>query len=199
MQYKTVKTGITVKQTIKKSIFIGTISPIETVEEAKAFIAQVKKKYKEANHNAFAYRIGIKKEESFFSDDGEPTKTAGMPIHNAIRHAEITNVAIVVTRYFGGVKLGISGLIQAYGETAKYAIEQAEIEVKTLKRKIYLELPYSEIQLVLYLINKFKGNVVQRNFSEIAVIKAEIDEDLFDKFLQSALSHSESVKIKILE
>jgi len=196
MQYKTIKNEITVKQNIKKSIFIGTIAPVETVEEAKAFIARVKEKYRDANHNAFAYRVDVKKEESIFSDDGEPSKTAGAPIYNAIRSAKITNVAIVVTRYFGGIKLGIGGLIQAYGETARYAIEQAEITIKTVRKKVCLELPYNEIQLVLHFIEKFKGIVLKRDFKESVTITTEIDEDLLEEFSQSILSRSGTVKIK---
>ena len=196
MQYKTIKNEITVKQTIKKSTFIGTAAPVENVEEAKAFIAKVKGKHKDANHNAFAYKVDIKKEEFISSDDGEPLKTAGMPIHNAIRSAEITNVAIVVTRYFGGIKLGIRGLIQAYGETARYAIEQAEITIKTVRKKVCLELPYNEIQLVLHFIEKFKGIVLKRDFKESVTITVEIDEDLFEEFSQSVLSRSSLVKIK---
>ena len=196
MQYKTIKNEITVKQTIKKSTFIGTAAPVENVEEAKTFIAKVKGKYKDANHNAFAYKVDIKKEEFISSDDGEPLKTAGMPIHNAIRSAEITNVAIVVTRYFGGIKLGIRGLIQAYGETARYAIEQAEITIKTVRKKVCLELPYNEIQLVLHFIEKFKGIVLKRDFKESVTITVEIDEDLFEEFSQSILSRSSLIKIK---
>ncbi len=197
MQYKTIKQEISVKQAIKKSIFIGTAASVETIEEAKAFIKKVREKYKDANHNAFAYRIG--KEESLFSDDGEPLKSAGMPIYNAIRSAKITNVAIVVTRYFGGTKLGIGGLIQAYGGTAKYAIEQAEIEVKRVQKKVYLELPYSDIQLVLHFIKKFNGIILKRDFKESVTITAEIDEDLFEEFSQNILSRSGLVKFKILE
>jgi uncharacterized YigZ family protein len=196
MQYKTIKNEITVKQTIKKSIFIGTIAPVETVEEAKAFIARVKEKYRDANHNAFAYRVDVKNEKSFFSDDREPSKTAGAPIYNAIRSAEITNVAIVVTRYFSGIKLGIGGLIQAYGETARYAIEQAEITIKTVRKKVCLELPYNEIQLVLHFIEKFKGIVLKRDFKESVTITVEIDEDLLEEFSQSILSRSSLIKIK---
>ena len=143
MQYKTIKNEITVKQTIKKSTFIGTAAPVENVEEAKTFIAKVKGKYKDANHNAFAYRVGVKNEKSLFSDDREPSKTAGMPIHNAIRSAEITNVAIVVTRYFGGIKLGIGGLIQAYGETARYTDRTSRNHDQNSKEK---GLPRTSLQ-----------------------------------------------------
>jgi putative IMPACT (imprinted ancient) family translation regulator len=101
-----------------------------------------------------------------------------------------------VTRYFGGTKLGIGGLIQAYGGTAKYAIEQAEIEIKRVQKKIYLELPYSDIQLVLRFIEKFKGIILKRDFKELVTITAEIDEDLFEEFSQSILSRSGLVKIK---
>ena len=196
MQYITIKREISVKQNIKKSIFIGTIAPVETIEEAKAFIARVKEKYRDANHNAFAYRVDVKNEKSLFSDDGEPSRTAGMPIHNAIRSAGITNVAIAVTRYFGGIKLGVGGLIQAYGDTARYAIEKAEVIIKTIKKKVYIELQYSDTQLVLHSIDKFKGNILKKDFKEIVALIVEIDEDMFEQFTQSILSRSSLVKIK---
>lgn len=196
MKYRTVSKEISVKQNIKKSIFIGSISKAESIEEAKAFITKISERYKDANHNTFAYRVRIKAEEFLFSDDGEPSKTAGLPIYNAIRSAEITNVIIVVTRYFGGVKLGISGLIKAYGDTAKFAIESAGIETLNVKRKLIIELPYSDTQLLLHYINKFNANILKRNFLQSITFTVEIDEDLFEEFSHSIFSRSDNLKIK---
>jgi uncharacterized YigZ family protein len=196
MKYRTISKEISVKQNVKKSIFIGNISRVESIEEAKAFIAKISERYKDANHNTFAYRIGIKAEEFLFSDDGEPSKTAGLPIYNAIRSAELTNVVIVITRYFGGVKLGTSGLIKAYGNTAKFAIESAGVETATIKKKLFIELPYTDTQLLLHYINKFKANVLKRDFLQSVTFTIEIDEDLFEEFSRSISSRSDNLKIK---
>jgi uncharacterized YigZ family protein len=196
MKYRTISKEISVKQNVKKSIFIGSISRVDSIEEAKAFIAKISERYKDANHNTFAYRIGIKAEEFLFSDDGEPSKTAGLPIYNAIRSAELTNVVIVITRYFGGVKLGTSGLIKAYGNTAKFAIESAGVETATIKKKLFIELPYTDTQLLLHYINKFKANVLKRDFQETVTFEIEVDEDFLEDFLHSISSRSDNLKIK---
>jgi uncharacterized YigZ family protein len=196
MKYRTISKEISVKQNVKKSIFIGSISRVDSIEEAKAFIAKISERYKDANHNTFAYRIGIKAEEFLFSDDGEPSKTAGLPIYNAIRSTELTNVVIVVTRYFGGVKLGISGLIKAYGNTAKFAIESAGVETVTVKKKLFIELPYTDTQLLLHYINKFKANILKQDFQKTVTFEIEVDEDLFEEFSHSISSRSDNLKIK---
>jgi uncharacterized YigZ family protein len=196
MKYRTISKEISVKQNVKKSIFIGSISRVDSIEEAKAFIAKISERYKDANHNTFAYRIGIKAEEFLFSDDGEPSKTAGLPIYNAIRSAELTNVVIVITRYFGGVKLGTSGLIKAYGNTAKFAIESAGVETATIKKKLFIELPYTDTQLLLHYINKFKANILKQDFQKTVTFEIEVDEDLFEEFSHSISSRSDNLKIK---
>jgi uncharacterized YigZ family protein len=196
MKYRTISKEISVKQNVKKSIFIGSISRVDSIEEAKAFIAKISERYKDANHNTFAYRIGIKAEEFLFSDDGEPSKTAGLPIYNAIRSTELTNVVIVVTRYFGGVKLGISGLIKAYGNTAKFARESAGVETATIKKKLFIELPYTDTQLLLHYINKFKANILKQDFQKTVTFEIEVDEDLFEEFSHSISSRSDNLKIK---
>ncbi|MCL2065116.1 MAG: YigZ family protein [Candidatus Cloacimonetes bacterium] len=109
------------KLKIKKSLFIGHIKYVEDTESARIFIREVKKRHKQANHNCSAYIIG----ETFFSsDDREPSGTAGRPILNMLKKYNMTNVVLVVTRYFGGVELGIRGLIVAYGEVAEGTINE---------------------------------------------------------------------------
>ena len=97
----------------KKSRFIATVLPVEKEEEAEAFLAELRKKYWDASHNVYAYRIGLSKTVERFSDDGEPVHTAGMPILSVLRKEELYNVCVVVTRYFGGTLLGTGGLVRA--------------------------------------------------------------------------------------
>jgi len=111
----------------KKSRFISTVCPVKSEEEARAFIAELKKKYWDATHNVFAYQIGERNEIQRSSDDGEPQGTAGKPVLDVLINGDIKNAAIVVTRYFGGTLLGTGGLVRAYGRSAKLGIEAAGI------------------------------------------------------------------------
>ena len=116
---------------IERSRFIAHVSPAETPEEARLFIAGIKDKYKDATHNVPAFVCGRGSEHQWQSDDGEPQGTSGMPVLKLITSEELTNVAVVITRYFGGIKLGTGGLARAYTHAAKLGIEQAGIcEVK---------------------------------------------------------------------
>ena len=116
---------------IERSRFIAHVSPAETPEEARLFIAGIKEKYKDATHNVPAFVCGAGSEHQWASDDGEPQGTSGMPVLKLITAEELTNVAVVITRYFGGIKLGTGGLARAYTHAAKLGIEAAGIcEVK---------------------------------------------------------------------
>ena len=112
---------------IERSRFIAHVSPAESPEEARAFIAGIKEKYKDATHNVPAFVCGAGSEHQWASDDGEPQGTSGMPVLRLITGQELTNVAIVITRYFGGIKLGTGGLARAYTHTAALGIENARI------------------------------------------------------------------------
>ena len=136
MKYKTIKKNASVSRVIKKSKFLGSAAPVQDVLQAKEFVKEVSKNFKDANHNAFAYSVGIKEEFFAFSDNGEPLKSAGYPIYCTIKGLGITSVVVVVTRYFGGIKLGIGGLIRAYSDTTKMAIEASGIVEKKVFKKI---------------------------------------------------------------
>ena len=113
--------------TIERSRFITHVSPAESPEEARAFIADIKERYKDATHNVPAFVCGAGSEHQWASDDGEPQGTSGMPVLKLILAQELTNVAIVITRYFGGIKLGTGGLARAYTHAASLGIENARI------------------------------------------------------------------------
>lgn len=142
-RYKTVRQAGSKEIVIKKSRFIGHVMPVETEEEAAAFIEEIKKKHWNATHNCSAYMIGERDEIQKQSDDGEPSGTAGKPILEVIRNQGRKNVAIVVTRYFGGIMLGAGGLIRAYTDGAVAAIESGEPITRVLHREIFVELDYT--------------------------------------------------------
>ena len=126
----------------KGSKFIAEAFTVTSEDEAKAAIAEIRKKYFDARHHCFAYMIGPDKKTFRASDDGEPSGTAGKPILNQILSKNVTNVCVVVTRYFGGIKLGTSGLINAYKTAAREALEDAQIVEKTINEIYSLEFEY---------------------------------------------------------
>ena len=125
--YSTVRGAASAEQIIEKSRFIAYVSPVETREEADAFIASIRKKHKDATHNVPAMVLGDKMQTQWASDDGEPQGTSGAPIVQMLVAQGITNVVVVVTRYFGGIKLGTGGLVRAYTSSAKLGLADALI------------------------------------------------------------------------
>lgn len=127
IRYSTVRGEGSAELVIEKSRFIGHVKPVETREEADAFIREIKASYRDATHNVPAFVIGEKFQQQWASDDGEPQGTSGVPMLQMMVKEGITNVVVVVTRYFGGIKLGTGGLVRAYTNTAKAALEDAGI------------------------------------------------------------------------
>lgn len=133
VKYKTVLKDAIVEQIIDKSRFIGHVKSVETREAAEDFFAEIRTRHRSATHNVPAYVIGEKFEFQWASDDGEPQGTSGAPMVQMLVKEGITNVALVITRYFGGIKLGTGGLVRAYTSTAKLALDEAKIcQVKEL-------------------------------------------------------------------
>lgn len=128
----------------KKSRFIGQVAPVQSLEEATAFVEKVCTKHPQATHNVWAYRLGIYGQQQRFSDDGEPSQTAGLPTLDVILKQDITQVIIVTTRYFGGILLGAGGLVRAYSKAAAEVVSEAGIVTYALKEKYRLTIGYSE-------------------------------------------------------
>ncbi len=125
--YKTVRAEASVPQTIEKSRFIAHIKPVESREEAEEFIASIRARYRDATHNVPAMVLGDKAQIQWASDDGEPQGTSGAPMVQLLVGEGLTNLVVVVTRYFGGIKLGTGGLVRAYSSSARLAVEEAGI------------------------------------------------------------------------
>jgi uncharacterized YigZ family protein len=145
----------------KGSKFIAETFTVMSEDEAKAAVASVKKKYFDARHHCFAYMIGPDKKTFRSSDDGEPSGTAGKPILNQILSKDVTNVCVVVTRYFGGIKLGTSGLINAYKTAARDALENAQVAEKTINEIYSLEFEYPLMNEVMRVMKE--ENLEQQN------------------------------------
>ena len=149
---------------IEKSRFIAHVSPAETPEEARLFIAGIKEKYKDATHNVPAFVCGAGSEHQWASDDGEPQGTSGMPVLKLITAGELTNVAIVITRYFGGIKLGTGGLAAAYKKGVVQVLKECTIVPYRQTDKYMLIFGFSESRLVEYLIEKNGFCVTKKDF-----------------------------------
>ncbi|MFF2889010.1 YigZ family protein [Paenibacillus sp. NPDC057967] len=142
-RYRTVRAEANAEVVIKRSRFIGHAKPVETEEEAVAFIDEIKRLHRSATHNCSAYMVGERDQHQKASDDGEPSGTAGKPILEVIKNKGLKNVAVVVTRYFGGIMLGAGGLVRAYTDGAVAGIEAAgEIEL-VLHREVFVEVDYT--------------------------------------------------------
>ncbi len=128
---------------IEKSTFIGYAKPVTTEEEAQAFIQEIKKKHRDATHNVPAYVLGEHNDIQRCNDDGEPSGTAGVPVLEVIRKEDLRDVVVVVTRYFGGIKLGTGGLVRAYTKGAKIALEAAGIITKVLYQTVIVSVDYT--------------------------------------------------------
>ncbi len=143
---------------INKSKFIGTAVPVENEEQATSFIESIRKEFKDATHNCYAYVIGENKNIQRYSDDKEPSGTAGMPILNVINQEKLVNVAVVVTRYFGGVLLGAGGLVRAYTKVCKVGLEAGIIVEKNLYYDVSFNLDYT-------LLGKMDNELLKNNFT----------------------------------
>jgi uncharacterized YigZ family protein len=142
---------------INKSRFIGTAAPVENEEQAIEFIDSVRKEFKDATHNCYAYVIGENRNIQRYSDDGEPSGTAGMPILNVINQEKLVDVAVVVTRYFGGVLLGAGGLVRAYTKGCKIGLDSGIIVDKNLFYDVSFNIDYT-------LLGKMDNELQKNNF-----------------------------------
>ncbi|MFC4557536.1 YigZ family protein [Virgibacillus kekensis] len=141
--YYTVKQEGFNQITIQKSRFLGYVRRVETEEQAQSFIQEIKKKHHDANHNCSAYMIGENNQIQKANDDGEPSGTAGVPILEVLKKQDLKDTAVVVTRYFGGIKLGAGGLIRAYGSTTSEAIKATGVVQRQLMSGISVTVDYS--------------------------------------------------------
>ncbi len=166
--------------TEKRSRFLGHIRYVETEEEAKAFIAETKKKFYDARHNCWCYIIHGGAER--YGDDGEPQGTAGIPMLEVLRREGVTNAVCVVTRYFGGVLLGAGGLLRAYTKSAKDALDAAGISV--VRRWVECELPcsYSQAERLKNEMAAAGGVVTDMEYADAVTIKVLVPEESADDF-----------------
>ena len=152
---------------IQRSEFIAFLYPVKDTEQVKSILAVHNEKYKDASHNCYAYVLGKKQETQYYSDQGEPGGTAGKPILNALLRHKLTNVLAIVTRYFGGVKLGVRGLIDAYSQSMEELIKLSELTDFRPTSEISFHCSYHILENLKHLMYKHSAEIITDEFSDI--------------------------------
>lgn len=168
----------------KGSKFIGLAFPVTSEEEVKNILAEVKKKYFDARHHCYAYVLGADKGKFRANDDGEPNHSAGDPILGQIRSKNLTNVLIIVVRYFGGTKLGISGLVTAYKTAAEEALKNVQIMEQQVTATVVFDFGYHVTPAVMKLVKDFSLKILHQEFGDTCSLTAEIALSLKDTLVE---------------
>ncbi len=173
-EYRTLKTEGEGYYTDKRSKFLAFAHHVSSVEEIKDILAGYRKKYFDARHVCYAYMLGPERLEFRANDDGEPSSTAGKPILGQINSNELTDILIVVVRYYGGVNLGTSGLIVAYREAAADAIAHSEIETRQVEEIITYNFPYPMMNDVMRIVKEMQPRIVSQTYDNTCEIRLSI-------------------------
>lgn len=184
LNYKTIKHPASASFTEKKSEFIGNIAPVKTQAEAEKFIAEISKKHSSASHNVFAYQLregGIRR----YSDNGEPQGTAGIPTLDVLIKENLTDVCVVVTRYFGGILLGGGGLVRAYSHAVTIAVQAGEVQTMSLCNAISIECEYGFYGKLANFLPNFNAVVQKSDFGALVSLEILIRTDRLEGFIKA--------------
>jgi uncharacterized YigZ family protein len=184
----------------KNSKFFGLAFPVTNEEEVKNILTEIKKAHFSARHWCYAYQIGTEKMQYRANDDGEPNNSAGMPIYGQIQSFDVTNVLVIVVRYFGGVKLGVGGLISAYKTAAQMALENATIIEKTIDKHFLIHFDYKNMNKVMRIIKEKNLDIVNQKMElsceiEIKTRKKNADTiaDIFENLFEITFQEKEEL------
>ena len=179
----TIKEDFIAEEEIKKSRFICHLKRVYTEEEARSFISEIKKEHHKANHNCSAFTLGDRQEIQRSSDDGEPSGTAGVPMLEILKKREITNVCAVVTRYFGGTKLGAGGLIRAYAGSVGHALDQVGLVKFVTQEQLILTLDYGNYDGLQRFLSSQGLVISESEFLSDVTVKLFVDLDKTEQLL----------------
>lgn len=201
--FKTINTNVSAEIVEKKSKFIANVFYVETVEEAEEKVKEIKKKYFDARHNCFAYSVFTKDGiVNRFSDDGEPSGTAGGPMLNILNGKELTNLVVVVTRYFGGILLGTGGLIRAYTGATQEALGKLEDVYKDLGLEAKLVTTYPELEKLKYYLKQNQIEITNTEYNETVEVFVDITEEKYNNILKAKEKYElnfELIKTEVLK
>ena len=194
-EFYTISKNETTEIIEKKSKFIADIYPVKNVEEAENKIKEIKKKYYDAKHHCIAYRI-VEEDRIIekSSDDGEPSGTAGAPMLNILQGSNLCNIIVIVTRYFGGILLGTGGLVRAYSDATKKAIQKSELLFQKDGFEIELETDYSNLENFKYYCRNNKISIVDFQYEESIICKIELEEEVKKKLIEDFKSKKVNLK-----
>ena len=197
--YKVPSKTVTVEQVIKNSKFITSVTRVTDKQKAKEFIDTVSKKYSDASHNCYAFVAGNPDSTTDigFGDDGEVSGTAGTPILSVLQHKKIGEIVVVVSRYFGGTKLGTGGLVRAYTSSVQDALDKLPLEDCVALKSITLKFDYQYENTVRQVLNKFSLEIADSIYTDNVDMKLEVPEDNLNQ-LETELQNSTSGKVNIL-
>ena len=173
-EYKTIATNGEGYYTEKRSKFLAFAHHVETADEVKDIVAQYRKEYYDARHVCYAYMLGAERKDFRANDDGEPSSTAGKPILGQINSQELTDVLIVVVRYYGGVNLGTSGLIVAYREAAADALTHSTQEMRQVEEQVKYSFAYPQMNDVMRIVKEMQPRIIDQQFDNTCEITLSI-------------------------
>lgn len=156
----------------KGSKFIGFAYPILSENDFKEKLQYIKELHPKATHHCYAYRMGLNGENYRINDDGEPSGSAGLPIYNQLLANDLTNVLLIIVRYFGGTKLGVGGLVKTYKESAKITLEEAKIIIKELESEIKIKFNFAQQNIIFSLLNKYDAKIINFDAQDTCTINA---------------------------
>jgi uncharacterized YigZ family protein len=173
-QYRMPAAWASIETRVRGSRFLAEVFPAESAAEAGARLAAVRRERHDATHHCSAWRLGPDGLETRFDDDGEPSGTAGMPILRQVEAADLTQVLVVVTRWFGGTKLGTGGLARAYGDAAREALSASRVVVRTVREPIVVRFAYEDTSPAMHVISRFDAEIVGTAYSDDTVIRLAV-------------------------
>ncbi len=195
--YLTVENKVETLYKEKGSKFFSFVFPVKDLSEVKSILDELKKKYYDATHHCYAYILGFEKETFRMNDDGEPSSTAGKPIYGQLQSKNLTNVLLVVVRYFGGTKLGVSGLIKAYKTAAAECLSAAMIVEKKVRLSYKVMFPYEKMNAVMSLLKEIKAEQTKHIFETECSMEVLVESSQQNKF-EDAISKIEKTNFSLL-
>ena len=182
----------------KGSKFIGFAFPVNDERELKKSLEKIRTEHPKATHHCYAFRLGLEGENYRANDDGEPNGSAGLPIYNQLLAHDLTNILVIVVRYYGGTKLGVSGLVKAYKESAKLTLEECEIITKDLESDLEIEFEFNRQNQIFTLLNKFEGKILDFLSEEHCKIIARVHTSQKEN-ISEQLSEMQNISFKFLD
>ena len=195
--YQTIAAPVSSLIKEKGSKFYGFAFPVKDENDIKTHLEELRNLHLKATHHCYAFRLGIEGENYRANDDGEPSGSAGLPIYNQLLANELTHILLIVVRYYGGTKLGVSGLVKTYKESAKLTLEESEIITKDLESEVEIEFDFNKQNQIFTLLNKFDGKILNFFSEEQCKIIAKINTSQKEN-ISEQLSEMQNISFKFL-